>query len=145
VNSRNEISYRLALSEGFLSEARQDLELGRWRSCVDDAQLSVENAGKAVLSLFKVTPKTHDTAQEIAKLLREGSLAREVNEILLHMLPDLLALGKQEHFLTDYGDEATYTLPWDLFDQDSSQEAMTIAERSLKVAKELVNFIDASQ
>jgi len=36
--------YRLRLAIGFLEEARQDLSLGRWRSCVDNAQLSVENS-----------------------------------------------------------------------------------------------------
>lgn len=36
---------------GFQAEAEQDFTLERWRSCVDNAQLAVENAGKAVLSL----------------------------------------------------------------------------------------------
>lgn len=40
--------YRLELARGFLEEALQDLELERWRSAVDGAQLAVENAGKAV-------------------------------------------------------------------------------------------------
>ena len=44
VKARDEVSYRLALAEGFLAEAEQDLDLNRWRSCVDNAQLAVENA-----------------------------------------------------------------------------------------------------
>ena len=50
--------YRLALARGFLEEAEQDRELGRWRSCVDNSQLAVEDSGKAVISLFGVSPKT---------------------------------------------------------------------------------------
>ena len=43
-----EVSYRLRLALGFLEEARQDFNLGRWRSCVDNSQLVTENAAKAV-------------------------------------------------------------------------------------------------
>ncbi|NLG83298.1 MAG: hypothetical protein GX493_01535 [Firmicutes bacterium] len=31
-------AYRLRMAEGFLEEARQDVELGRWRSAVDNGQ-----------------------------------------------------------------------------------------------------------
>ena len=31
-----EVFYRLRLVLGFLEEARQDFNLGRWRSCVDN-------------------------------------------------------------------------------------------------------------
>jgi hypothetical protein len=35
-----EVSYRLRLVFGFLEEARQDFNLGRWRSCVDNSQIT---------------------------------------------------------------------------------------------------------
>ena len=41
-----EAEYRLALAEGFLREAEEDFRLERWRSCVDNAQITVENIGK---------------------------------------------------------------------------------------------------
>jgi hypothetical protein len=47
-----EFSYRLRLVLGFLEEARQDFNLGRWRSCVDNSQLVTENEAKAVLALL---------------------------------------------------------------------------------------------
>ncbi len=31
-------AYRLRMAEGFLEEARQDVELGRWRSAVDNSK-----------------------------------------------------------------------------------------------------------
>lgn len=46
-----EARYRMRLAAGFLEEARQDLELKRYRSCVDNSQLAAENAAKAVLAL----------------------------------------------------------------------------------------------
>ena len=44
MNSDKELAFRIGLVEGFLTEAEQDFTLKRWRSCVDNAQLSVENA-----------------------------------------------------------------------------------------------------
>ncbi len=112
MSTSRDVDYRLALAEGFLAEADQDFALKRWRSCVDNAQLAVENAGKAALSLFGIVPKTHDPARQIAAILREQELPDGVSELLHAILPDLLVLGTETHFLTDYGDEASYTLPW---------------------------------
>ena len=129
-------AYRLALAEGFLAEAEQDVGLERWRSCVDNAQLATENAGKAVLSLFGIASKTHDPAQPIAALLRAREIPSELEGPIRQMLPDLLALGPAEHLMTDYGDEATHTLPWDLFTRESAVEALAIARRSVQLAKD---------
>ena len=114
MNAADEVAYRLALAQGFLTGSEQDFDLVRWRSCVDNAQLTVENAGKTILASFGVTPKTHDPAKQVAALLRNQSLRENIREQMQRLLPDLLALGTTEHFLADYGEEATYTLPWDL-------------------------------
>ncbi len=111
MNASRDVQYRIALSQGFLTEAEQDLTIQRWRFCVDNSQLAVENAGKAALALFGIAPKTHDPARQIAAILREQELPSDVSELLHAMLPDLLVLGTETHFLTDYGDEESYTLP----------------------------------
>jgi HEPN domain-containing protein len=67
----------------------------------------------------------------------------EVQEVMRRMLPDLLALGSTEYFLTDYGDEAMYTLPWDLFTHESAEEALAAARRSLQFAREAIRAIEA--
>ncbi len=51
--------YRLRLAQGFLEEAREDVSLKRWRSAVDNAQLAVENAAKAVLALLGPIRQMH--------------------------------------------------------------------------------------
>ena len=55
------------------------------------------------------------------------------------MLPDLLALGSAEHFLTDYGDEANYKLPWELFTEGSAEDALSSAQRCYR---KLQNMLD---
>ncbi len=141
MRARDEVGYRLALAKGFLAEAEQDIALERWRSCVNNAQLAVENTGKAVLAWFGAVPKTHDPAQQLAALLRTQPLPETVQEVIRRMLPDLLALGSAEHFLTDYGDEATYTLPWELFTRESAEGALTAAQRSVELAQEAIRVI----
>lgn len=140
MNSRDEVEFRLALAAGFLQEAEQDIGLQRWRSCVDNAQLSAENAGKAVLALFGIPPKTHDPAKEMAALLRTSELPADVQEMVAGMLPDLLALGHAEHFMTDYGDETTYTLPWEIFTGESAADALEKARRALSSAREIIGL-----
>ena len=128
------VRYRLALAAGFLVEARQDRELQRWRSCVDNSQLVVENSGKAVLLLFGMSPKTHDPGRQLTELLRSDTLDLALRVDIAALAEDLLLLGPAEHILTDYGDESTSTLPWDLFTQESAEQALATAERATKRA-----------
>lgn len=143
MSTSRDVDYRIALAAGFLAEADQDFTLERWRSCVDNAQLAVENAGKAALALFGIAPKTHDPARQIATILRQQELPAGVSELLHAMLPDLLVLGTETHFLTDYGDEASYTLPWDLFTRQTAEEALQSARRLVQMARTLQDTISA--
>ena len=138
-----DVEYRTALAIGFLAEAEQDFTLERWRSCVDNAQLTVENAGKSALALFGIAPKTHDPARQIAAILREQDLPNKISGLLHTMLPDLLVLGVEAHFLTDYGDESNYTLPWDLFTKQTAMDALLSARRSVQTAQQLQNIVRA--
>jgi HEPN domain-containing protein len=138
VNSPDVVEYRIRLAEGFVKEAEQDFALERWRSCVDNAQLATENAGKCVLALFGVTPKTHDPAKEVAQVLRAQSVPPPLRSLMEKMLPDLLALGSAEHFLTDYGDEAKQKLPWELFGKEAATAALEAARRSVEAARAIV-------
>jgi len=72
MTSREEVAYRLRLAAGFLSEARQDCGSTRWRSCVDNSQLAVENAAKALLAIFGPVGRTHRPAVFLREALTEG-------------------------------------------------------------------------
>lgn len=142
MNSPDDLSFRLNLARGFLKEAEQDLTLHRWRSCVDNSQLSVENSGKAALSLFGILPKTHEPVRQVAALLRNETLPSVIRQLLEHILPDLLSFGQREHILTDYGDEETLTLPWDLFTQQSASDALETARRCQDTVIQLLQAVD---
>jgi len=141
MNSRDDVEYRLKLSAGFLREAEEDFQLKRWRACVDNAQLSVENSGKAILMLFGVSAKTHEPAKYLASIVKDSSIPEEIRLNIQKVLPDFLTLGLEEHFMTDYGDEATYTLPWDLFDEKTAASALDSARSCYRNAEKIVEDI----
>ena len=138
MNSIDDVKYRLSLAKGFLGEAEEDLKLKRWRSCVDNAQLVVENAGKAILMLFGVSPKTHEPAKHLAELIRNPEIPINIREQIKDILPDFLLLGLEEHFMTDYGDEGSYKLPWDIFDEESAVSAMNAAHMCKTASEEII-------
>ena len=135
MKSREDVEYRLNLAKGFLGEAEEDFKLKRWRSCVDNAQMAVENSGKAILMLFGVSPKTHEPARHLAQLVHNPEIPESVRSQIKDILPEFLLLGVEEHFMTDYGDESSYRLPWDIFDEESAETALNAA-RNCKTAVE---------
>lgn len=56
---------------------------------------------------------------------------------------DLVVLGTEAHFLTDYGDEANYTLPWDLFTRQTAEDALQAARRLAQMVQTLQETIRA--
>ena len=100
MNSNDDVKYRLNFAKGFFGEAEDDRKLRRWRSCVDNAQLTVENSGKAILMLFGVSPKTHEPAKHLAQLVHNPEIPSNIKGQIKEILPDFLSLGLEEHFMT---------------------------------------------
>ena len=61
------------------------------------------------------------------------------------MLPDLLALGSAEHFLTDYGDEIRLKLSWEIFDKDAATNAFIAARHSIEYARHILELWSESK
>lgn len=141
MNSNKDVEYRLNLARGFLGEAEQDFELQRWRSCVDNAQLAVENAGKAILMLFGVSPKTHEPAKQLSHLINHGEIPVSIRDEIKDVIPDFLTLGLEEHFMTDYGDESSYLLPWDIFTKESAKSALQAARLCTSKSERIVESV----
>jgi len=93
VNSETDARYRLRLARGFKKEAEQDLQLQRWRFCVDNAQLSAENAGKAIIALFEPVDRTHNPATTLRKLINNNVIDASLIDDLNSVLSDFDELG----------------------------------------------------
>lgn len=140
MSSENDAAYRLRLAKGFRQEAEQDLKLQRWRSCVDNAQLSVENAGKAIIALFEPVERTHNPAIKLRQLVQANRVASALRDELNAALSVFDQLGFEEHFMTDYGDEENYRDPWSLFTEEDAQKAVAIMQQCLTVAERFYGF-----
>jgi len=142
VQVTEEVRYRLQLARGFLAEARQDRDLQRWRSCVDNSQLAVENAAKAALALLGPVGRTHNPAVLLRAALREQrfpSSSQQVEQIA----ECAEFLGPDVHARSDYGDEAGWRTPWELFDGTDAQQALSWAEKALSLVEQVVQRHDA--
>lgn len=111
MDSARDAEYRLRLAQGFLTEAEEDLRLSRWRSCVDNSQLAVENAAKSVIARFSPIPRSHDVAAVLAEHLEQGLIPAALRGNV-EALKDLSQeLGFEEHVRSDYGEEGRGITP----------------------------------
>jgi len=143
VKSLNDADYRLKLAEGFFDEAQQDVNLGRWRSAMDNSQLAVENAAKAVLALIGPVGRTHKPGPLLRQVVQDGTL--EISDPAkvkrLAQLAELL--GFDVHMQTDYGDEMGGRTPWELFDESDARQALAMAEEAVKLAQEIIKVVSS--
>ncbi|MDD4651305.1 MAG: HEPN domain-containing protein [Methanothrix sp.] len=133
--------YRLKVAQGFLEESSQDLQLGRWRSAVDNAQLAVENSAKAVLSLVVPIGKTHNPAPQLRDTLSKGHFSADIAEKIERLAESAEQLGFDVHIQTDYGDETGRLTPWDLFDENDARQAQSLAQESVDLADAIVREV----
>jgi HEPN domain-containing protein len=132
------LRFRLNLAEGFLLEAREDINLKRWRSCVDNSQLAVENAAKVALALLGPVGKTHDPAKLIRKLLASNSFSSAIRSSVGRLAECAEKLGPQVHIQSDYGDDEKMKTPWQLFDEAKAKDALKTAEEAVQLANEII-------
>jgi HEPN domain-containing protein len=141
MRSLHETDYRFRVAQGFLTEARQDIDLGRWRSTMDNTQLAVENSAKAVLALIGPVGRTHAPGSLLRQALRDGTLVvsdpGRVNR--LAELAELL--GFDVHVQTDYGDEMGGRTPWELFDEADARQALAMAEEAVTLAQAIIQTV----
>ncbi|HXK43203.1 MAG TPA: HEPN domain-containing protein [Anaerolineae bacterium] len=137
-NTNPEAGYRLRLAQGFLEEARQDVALGRWRAAVDNSQLCVENAAKAVLALLGPVGRTHNPASQLRQALNEGRFPAQEADLVRTLAERAELLGLDIHIQTDYGDETDGRTPWELFDEGDAHQALQMAEEAFSLAERLI-------
>ena len=140
MRSEKEISYRLRLAQGFLAEAQQDIPLKRWRSAVDNSQLAVENAAKAVLAMLGPVGRTHNPATQLLQSITDGRFTPIPVPPLQRLAELARLLGADIHAQTDYGIEATRRTPWELFGEADGQQAVAVAEEAVDLATTITQY-----
>jgi HEPN domain-containing protein len=137
VNFKEDAEYRKRLAIGFLNEARLNFQYELWRSCVDNSQLSIENSGKMIISLFGPIEKTHNPSRQLKRIVEGKTLDEAIKPQIEELISILDRFGIEDHFMTDYGDETTRTDPWSLFNKEDAEEALAMAERGYSLAENI--------
>ena len=133
--------YRLKVAQGFLDEAHQDVELKRWRSAVDNAQLAVENAAKAVLSLAGPVGRSHNPATQLRQVLRDKLFAAPQDGQAQRVAELAEMMGADVHIQTDYGDEAGGRTPWELFGETDGRRSLDMAQEAVNLARAIIQAV----
>ncbi|NMW21349.1 MAG: HEPN domain-containing protein [Chlorobiaceae bacterium] len=141
MGSHKDVEYRFELAKGFLEEAEQDYSLKRWRSCVSCSILVVENTGLAILMLFGVSPFTHKPGRHLSQLISEGTVTEEIAVLVREILPELDRYDSSEKMLAKYGDESTFQLPWELFNESAGESAIKSARKCMRISSEIAALV----
>lgn len=142
MDAREDARFRLRLAEGFLAEAEQDLSLGRWRSCVDNSQLAIENAAKSVIAQRGPVGRTHSPTTYLRALLAAEKLPPGSGAQVERLAVLADAFGRDLHMASDYGDEAARLTPWELFDEPFARQTLSGARESVDLAREIQRAIN---
>ena len=94
----------------------------------------LEDTGLAVLMLFGVSPLTHKPGKHLSQLMSEGTVSSEAAALIEQLLPELDKYDSHEKMLAKYGDELSYRLPWELFDEKKAQSALEAARKCMSVS-----------
>jgi len=141
VNSRDDAYYRLSLAQGFRDTAERDFARGEWASCVEHAQLAVENSAKAALVCWSPLPRTHDLADELATVADNASdLPAAILSALQRIADCSRSLGTHERILASYGDERARWTPWQLFTEMEAKPALQQAREAVENAERTVEY-----
>lgn len=108
---------------------------------MDNAQLSVENAAKAVLSMIGPVGRTHKPASLLRQALHVGTLRLSDFQKAERLAELAELLGFDVHVQTDYGDEMGGLTPWELFDESDANQALNMAEEAVALAQTIVEEI----
>lgn len=138
MTSHLDAQYRLKVALGFLAETSEDVNLTRWRSAVDNAQLAVENAAKAVLAIVGPVGRTHNPATQLRQIRSAGLLPASAQNSIERLASLAEQLGFDVHMQTDYGDEIQGRTPWELFDAPDAEQALAMAKEAVGLAQTLI-------
>ena len=145
LNPREEALYRLELARGYLERARKALALGDFADTMGEAQLSVENSAKAVISCFQIPSWSHDPSEELLDVIKYNQLS--IIELLgEEFLRRLIELAEKvhviapEHGRSTYGDVERRIPPWRIYSEEDARKGLNYAEDAYEVAE---NFVKA--
>lgn len=144
LDSRDEAKYRAELADGHLERARKAMSRADFADTMSEAQLSIENAAKAVISCFQIPSWSHDPSEELRDIVKDNRsrilnlLGPDFPQILEELAYDAHTVAP-EHGRVTYGDVERRVPPWQLYSEQDARKVLEKAERACAAVR---RFID---
>lgn len=109
LNPKEEALYRLELAEGYLDRARKAFASQDFANTVAEAQLSVENSAKAVISCFRIPSWSHDPSEELLDIMKDNQ-SKIIQLLGKGFLKHLKDMARRAHTLAPEHGRSTYDI-----------------------------------
>jgi len=135
LDPREEISYKVKIAKRYLEEAGNAYRRRDYRLVVSSSQLSVENAAKAVIAVFRTPSWSHDPSNELLELLNQlpehiRNYTRELASIARTLAP--------EHGRVTYGEPSRGLTPWEIYGEKEAIKSLEMATRALRLMEKIL-------
>lgn len=146
MNPNEDYLYRLRVAIEFRDRAVRNFAQNDWSGCVQQAQIAVENAAKAILAYVGPVPHTHEPYSHLEVLLAaRPDLPPDVIAAINAVIAACRHLGAREHVLTTYGDEGRHLTPSQIFHQPEATAALHHARNAISNAEQVIHdFLQSS-
>jgi HEPN domain-containing protein len=134
----DEVRYRYRLAINYLRETNNAFDRGDWRGTVANAQLSAENAAKAVIAIYRLPSWSHDPSGELEELI--DRMPRELTSLILELANIAKALAP-EHARSTYGEPNAGLTPWDIYGRDDAERALAMARRAVDITNTILKSL----
>jgi HEPN domain-containing protein len=134
----DEVRYRYKLAINYLRDANEAFNRGDWRGTVANAQLSAENAAKAVIAVYRVPSWSHDPSGELQELV--DRMPRELADLVIE-LANIAKRLAPEHGRSTYGEPSMGLTPWDIYTQGDAENALSMAKRAVEIMKAILRTL----
>jgi HEPN domain-containing protein len=134
----DEVRYRYKLAINYLRDANEAFNRGDWRGTVANAQLSAENAAKAVIAVYRVPSWSHDPSGELKELV--DRMPRELADLVIE-LANIAKRLAPEHGRSTYGEPSMGLTPWDIYTQGDAENALGMAKRAVEIMKAILRTL----
>jgi HEPN domain-containing protein len=134
----DEVRYRYKLAINYLRDANEAFNRGDWRGTVANAQLSAENAAKAVIAVYRVPSWSHDPSSELQELV--DRMPRELADLVIE-LANIAKRLAPEHGRSTYGEPSMGLTPWDIYTQGDAENALGMAKRAVEIMKAILRTL----
>jgi len=134
----DEVKYRYRLAVNYLREADEAFSRGDWRGTVANAQLSAENAARAVIAAYRVPSWSHDPSDELRELI--DRMPGDLVDLIIE-LANIAKTLAPEHGRSTYGEPSRGLTPWDIYNKGDAEKALGMANRAVDIMKTILKAL----